>query len=695
MDAKYILQDKVLRAQKWIKENGSMMILPPENADDLEKQFIEFCRLDKKSRTASDWASINIFGTSNKCRYRSYKEYFATSIINEDASLNDTPTEENNEADRYITNYTTVEVERAREWMKISEKIMIIPTRTLEELESLWNAFNCMNRQHCRESDFMSYELFGADNITHYQYLKQAFLNQEKSDNDSIPIVEYCINGNPTNYLKHEADIVDALTYSLHFMESYLHSNSVYEDSLINNAIDDTIADQIGTSEITPDASVHYGDMPYFSPEDMLTMGINGSNPEDNFYGVYADNLNVNDTVTVTEWFEMYRATNDGMYTEFSDLSADWVHKVRTLMFGLNRIKESGDELAINARKQSILELGWNPDIEFSDKARKVAKECAIERITSGMINTKIVDLSEFTVPDMSCFKESNIDEDNILYPVYVVLSEGKSLFSGAVKNTTKSIYSHASIAFDSTLEHMYSFGLATTNNNTANGFREENAKLDTPPGGKINVYVFFLKKNAYDKMIEFVDNLKQNINRTKYSLKNLFTYLFNIPYNNDLKMICSQFVDRCLKVAGVDITNKDSSLVSPKDIDNSAKKENRIYSVYKGLASSYDNTKTDNLVKGLTSNGVKSIRENSMYLEDQTSYLVGLCSHINDMSYLMEMKEYINLVKNESIRRMLEEVLFDQFKLVPYTEVSHTTNDGPSLEFMSNMIKKYFDPIV
>lgn len=695
MDAKYILQDKVLRAQKWIKENGSMMILPPENADDLEKQFIKFCRLDKKSRTASDWASINIFGTSNKCRYRSYKEYFATSIINEDTSLNYTPIEENNEADRYITNYTTVEVERAREWMKISEKIMIIPTRTLEELESLWNAFNCMNRQHCRESDFMSYELFGADNITHYQYLKQAFLNQEKSDNDSIPIVEYCINGNPTNYLKHEADIVDALTYSLHFMESYLHSNSVYEDSLINNAIDDTIADQIGTSEITPDASVHYGDMPYFSPEDMLTMGINGSNPEDNFYGVYADNLNVNDTVTVAEWFEMYRATNDGMYTEFSDLSADWVHKVRTLMFGLNRIKESGDELAINARKQSILELGWNPDIEFSDKARKVAKECAIERITSDMINTKIVDLSEFTVPDMSCFKESNIDKDNILYPVYVVLSEGKSLFSGAVKNTTKSIYSHASIAFDSTLEHMYSFGLATTNNNTANGFREENAKLDTPPGGRINVYVFFLKKNAYDKMIEFVDNLKQNINRTKYSLKNLFTYLFNIPYNNDLKMICSQFVDRCLKVAGVDITNKDSSLVSPKDIDNSAKKENRIYSVYKGLASSYDNTKTDNLVKGLTSNGVKSIRENSMYLEDQTSYLVGLCSHINDMSYLMEMKEYINLVKNESIRRMLEEVLFDQFKLVPYTEVSHTTNDGPSLEFMSNMIKKYFDPIV
>ena len=695
MDAKYVLQDKVLRAQKWIKENGSMMILPPENADDLEKQFIEFCRLDKKSRTASDWASINIFGTSNKCRYRSYKESFESSIINEGASLNDTPTEENSEADRYVTNYTTVEVERAREWMKISDMIMIIPTRTLEELESLWNAFNCMTRPHCRESDFMSYELFGADNITHYQYLKQAFLDQEKSDHDNIPIVEYCVDSNPTKYLKHEVDTVDALIYSLRLMESYLHSNSVYEDSLINNVIDDTIADQIGTSEITPDASVHYGDMPYFSPEDMMAMGINGSSPEDNFYGVYADNLNVNDTVTVVEWFEMYRAANDGMYTEFSDLSADWVHRVRTLMFGLNRIKDSGDELAINARKQSILELGWNPDVEFSDKARKIAKECAIERITSGMINTKIIDLSEFTVPDASCFKENNIDEDNILYPVYVVLSEGKSLISGAIKNTTKSIYSHASIAFDSTLEHMYSFGLATTNSNTANGFREENAKVDTPPGGRINVYVFFLKKNAYDKVVEFVDNLKQNINKTKYSLKNLFTYLFNIPYNNDLKMICSQFVDRCLKVAGVDITNKDSSLVSPKDIDNAAKKENRIYSVYKGLASSYDNTKTDNLVKGLTSDGVKSIRENSIYLQDQTSYLVGLCSHINDMSYLMEMKEYINIVKNESIRRMLEEVLFDQFKLVPYTEVSYTTNDGPSLEFMSNMIKEHFDPIV
>lgn len=693
MDAKYVLQDKVLQARKWIKENGSIIILPPDNSDDLEKQFIEFCRLDGNARSVSDWACINIFGNTNESLYKSYKESFNPAAISEAAPVDDTPADYDNESDRYVTNYTTVEVERAREWMAVSEKIIIIPTRTLEELEYLWNAYNCMKLKHRRESDFMSYELFGANNITHYEYLKQSFLDQSKPEKE-IPVVEYCVDGNPTKYLRRVSDSLDSISYAQVVIESYLRSKSVYEDSLINNVIDDTIADHTDTIESSPDVGVCYGDMPYFSPEDMLAMGINGTNPEDNFYGVYADNLDVNDATTVAEWFKMYQAANDGLYCEFSYLSADWVHKVRSLMFGLNRIKESGDDLAINARKQSILELGWNPDVEFTDKARMVAKECAIERINSSRPRTRIIDLSEMIIPENFYIKES-MDEDNILYPVYVVLSEGKSLFSGAIKNTTKSIYSHASIAFDSTLEHMYSFGISKTTNNTSNGFREENAKLDTPPGGRISVFVFFLKKNAYDKVVEFVDNLKKNINKTKYSLTNLFTYLFNIPYNNDMKMICSQFVDRCLKLAGVNITNKDSSLVTPEDINKAATDENRIYSVYKGLASSYDGNRTDKLVSGLTSSGVKSVRENSIYLEDQTSYLVGLSSNINDMAYLMEMKDHINLVKNPSIKRFLEEVVFDQLRVVPYTTISHTTNNGPSLEFMNNMIKEHFDSIV
>ena len=318
--------------------------------------------------------------------------------------------------------------------------------------------------------------------------------------------------------------------------------------------------------------------------------------------------------------------------------------------------------------------------------------------MTNGNNVTKVIDLRGFRAPANTNNALNEETSGSILYPVYIVLTEGKTAFSAAIKNITGSIYSHASIAFDSTLNKMYSFGV-NDKNSSSSGFREEDIR-NSPNGSRVNVFTFFVSKDVYQKIVDMVNLFKENIEKTKYGYKNIFTYLFNIPYNRDWKLVCSQFVDRCPKIAGIDITKRDSSLVSPEDINKAAKSEKRIYSVYQGLASNYDHIRIKNLIDSL-SRKATPLKEYSMYYRDETSYLVGIISNINNATFLREMKDYIDLVKNPNTRRLLEEGLFDSLEIRAYCEHtgdiqnSNIKSNVPTLDFITEMIYKHLDPIV
>lgn len=733
------LSKQIEEAIKWSVDAMRIIIIPTADLEDLESQWIKFNEMPKKHRRESDWKSLELFGVTNQTNYEAMRStILGNDIENEIEKEFDTvshkagsswETENLNFAnlhtisagdipvsEGYIdtfmnddyynddeVNYTSEDVEKARHWANESNRIIIIPTRTLGELESLWDAFGAMHHKHCRESDWMSLELFGITNLKHYEYLKNQFLrdNSNIADSDRYgSVVEYTTNPNMTKYFNELCKTSTTMHVAKSLLEMTLPTKSIYEDRIVSNIINTTLNTVHGLSEVLPEYDNTCGDMPYFSPEDMIDMGVNSSNPENNYYGVSADNLHINDNLTVAEWFEMYKATHNGFYTSYSEYTSDWVHKVRTLMHELKRIQESGDKNAINARKQSILELGWNPNIEFSDKARKIARECAHYRMTNKNSVTRVIDLRGFRVPDnqnMALMEDTSVSDDKKLYPVYIVMTEGKNNFSVAVKRITNSKYSHVSISFDSSMERMYSFGLIGTTKNSNNGFREENLKKDIPLGGRVDVFVFFVPKHILDKITTMVFNLKKNADRTGYSLLNILTYLFNIPYNRDNKMICSQFVDRCLKIADIDITGKDSSLTSPEDLNKAAINEKRIYSVYRGLAHSYDAARTESLVQALMKNA-EPLKE-SLYFENETSYLAGIITNINNPIMLKQMEYRIGLVKDKSARRILEEVLFDSLTIKPYCEFNGNAkkdnSNNPSLEFITKMIHEYYKPLL
>lgn len=687
-------------AKEWGLNNSRVIILPTDNLPDLEDQWINFNNMIKKHRRESDWKSLELFNKTNQTRYEELRssllsnnitDFVDTNPISISSSESDYIVDESyiEPADSYYNadaiNYTSDDVEKARKWAKESDRVIIIPTRTLVELECLWDNYNMMIKKHRRESDWMSLELFGLTNLKHYEYLKSQFLKQDINDSKEYNFyIERATINDIKRYVNNvciNESVSDAAKMLLSLNRG--HKN-ICEELVINNIISDAIADYDGLSSACPSMPDVYGDMPYYSPEQMIDIGVYGS-PAENYYGVEADNDMIG-SVPVQEWFEMYKYTENGFYTEMVSLCPDWVNTVRTLMTELSNMQLNGaDKDSILRKKQSILELGWNPNIPFTERCRAVARKMASERFNKKTNYVQVVNLSEF----VNNFKGTNLiseSSDMKYQPIYIVLIEGKSRFSAAIKGITHCAYSHVALSFDSSLSKMYSYGISERKHS---GFGVEDIK-NVPLTSKIGVYTFFVSKEVKAKIEDMVKEYEINIDRTKYSYKNLFTFLFNIPYNNEWKMICSQFVDRCLKLAGIDISNKDSSLVSPKIMEDSLKEKKKyIYELFVGERSTYNGEKIGKFVTSLM-NKAKPIKEQeSLYTKGESLYINDIINNYNNLPVLFELQD--NLVRvdtNGNNLRILNDLLFKSINVKPYCE-----NNSFPIQFDKNgdmIIKKY-----
>lgn len=675
----------VEQALQWSADAMRTIIIPTDNLYDLDTQWIKFNEMIKKNRRESDWKSLELFGMTNQQHYEYLRHKLLDKNIKDkiDNYINP-PVQEDDEpiisesyidldpADSYynpdIIRYGTDAVEKARKWAEESNRTIIIPTRTIDELESLWDGYNMMIKKHRRESDWISLDLFGVTNLKHYEFLKSQFLRDDiQKSKDYGFAIESMTTHDISRYFKSVAlnESVSDLSKSL--LEAAASNNGITDDMIIGNVITDIVDDYGDTISSSPTVDIPYGDMPFFDPNEMIDMGVFGQSDPENFFGVVADNSMINDTVSVKEWFDMYQAMSDGFYTEFAQYTSDWIHKLRELTYGLKAIEKSGDEKSINARKQSILELGWNPAIEFSNQARLLAREMAQDRMSKLNHMTKIIDLTGFRTNNYQNMSFNENVATPHYVPVFVVVTGGKSPISPIIKKVTKSQYTHASISFEPDLKHMYSYGIEGSINGLKGGFISEDVtKLEE--GCTIGVYLFFVGKKIYDKLVAAVQKFKDNVQKCFYSYKNLFTYIFNVPYNTDWNLTCSQFTDRILKSAGIDITHKDSSLVAPATLEKSLNKSDRAYNIYEGLASEYDETHTKKIINSLQKKE-KPLKENRQYYKDEARYVNDVINNIDNIPVLLELQSFSYVVQNKNIKNILENILFDSINIKPYGE--------------------------
>lgn len=274
--------------------------------------------------------------------------------------------------------------------------------------------------------------------------------------------------------------------------------------------------------------------------------------------------------------------------------------KLELLCLDLRHAKMRNDKEVIRSLSESIINLGWNPELPF-DKEKYQQYWLKSFNWSEATEIDAVQAIKEAMQPSIEPITHTTEELKNKIVPVFVCLVEGNKLYSKGIKWFTDSKYSHASMGFDSDLGKLYTF----TNyqdektGRMKNGFGIDsiNKYLEEDPHMKVKLYAFFVTPEQRSQMMDAVDWYIEHQDETRYNFTNIFNILRRKPSKYDKgKMICSQFVYTILKIANLKMRKtKDSSKISPADIDELTD-DDRFYVVYQGGLDVYDKRKVDDL---------------------------------------------------------------------------------------------------
>ena len=625
-----------------------------DSLDELEDEFDDFQQMTYKQRKVSNAKSEELYGMNNYERYDKLKSDLLKKEKNTDDKIIYTG-ESSNIIDKRGENLNVEldneqcsdyqqAIKNALSWMEKSMIFIITPQETMVQLEELWNKWNQMHLKHRRDSDMKSTELFNMTNLDHYNKLKSVFLSKGEgivsdnkdntdqvisSNDEKIKISQEKIEAHLEN-----GDILSA-SKELLLLKS-INTDSIYESRLIDSIEKKFIKE----SDINVNSYYdRLNDLPYFTPEQLESMGVYF---KDTFYDNYPDNKYLDDEekITTKDWFDCYNRTINGFLNEnFNKYTSLWINKLNTLYRDFDSIKESGDIGLINARKQSILELGWNPEIEFTLDNRKKVSDKTRDYLKSSISN-KILDIREFynSCEELNIMNESNSEQTK--YPLFVVLSYSGRGFSKVISKYTKSKFSHASLGLEPELDKLYSYNLQ------AGGFDIESLDIYKKNNSQAHLAVFctFLNKEQIRKVRLSIDQLLSVRNDTRYSIKNLLGIGLNMDFESNITMICSQFVDRMLKMVNIDHTGKPSGLVTPNDFY--VNKSDNMYLIYDGPIMEYNPNKARVLIKKLDKNSAY-IKESSISILNESSFLENM--DLTSLDTLISIDEQSEILSEEN----------------------------------------------
>lgn len=640
-----------------------------DSLDELEDEFDDFQQMTYKQRKVSNAKSEELYGLDNYERYdklksdllkkekntKDYTIYTGESVII-DKTKEQVPTINPEEEQRAEERYQEA-IKVAKDWTDKSMIFIIVPQDSMIQLEELWNKWNQMHLKHRRDSDMKSIELFNMTNKEHYEKLKSTFLKlgqgiveKEKEE----PIIssndEKIVDAKETIEAHLENGNILSASKELLKLKA-INTDSIYEAKMIEKIEKKFIKDS------NLNVNSYYdklNDLPYFTPDQLQNMGVYF---KDTFYDTYPDNKYLDDEekITTKDWFECYNRTINGFLNEtFNKYTSLWINKLNTLYRDFDSIKESGNIAAINARKQSILELGWNPEIDFNLDNRKKVSDKTKQYLKSS-INERVLDIREFynSCDELNIMNESNSEQTK--YPLFVVLSYSGRGFSRVISKVTKSKFSHASLGLEPELDKLYSYNIQPTA-----GFSIESLNIykKTNSDAHLAVFCTFLTKEQIKKVRLSIDQLLSVRDDTKYSFKNILGIGLNVEFESNLSMICSQFVDRMLKMVNIDHTGKPSGLVTPNDFYINRSRD--MYLIYDGPIVNYNPNKAKMLVKKLD--------RNSAYIKESNISIVNEASFIENMN-LESLDTLISIDSQSEILSEDSKYIYNEF-VKPYINI-------------------------
>lgn len=612
---------------------------------ELEDENDDFQQMTYKQRKVSNAKSEELFGMDNVERYNAIKSTFLKNNIQKDDTItiqgesniivknDDTEPESIDDYDNKIN--------IAKDWSDTSMITIITPRPTALELEELWSTWNNMHLKHRRDSDNKSRELFNLTNKEHYENLKSIFLKYDKgivgkTEDPELSSISISTNGDEIYDI---GKIIESSDSSIVIANKLIELNNIKTDCIFENKLISDITDK-GKSRLDNDVNLYYDNMinlPFFLPDEMIQMGVYG----ESLYNINPDSTVLAGEITTKDWFTDYQMCTNGFKScKYNENVSLWINKLNVLYNDFSIIKESGDRYRIDARKQSILELGWNPEIEFSIENRIKASDRTRDRLKL-MNQRKVYDIREsYNESESGYINESLSNSDK--FPLFIVLSFSGDTFSKTVQKWTNAIYSHSAVGVDVELDKLYSYNIRDKGFavESLNNYRKRNSS------STIAVYVTFLTKEEIKKVKFKLDYFLANKKDTGYSFLNILGIGLGKDVERNNNMICSQFVDRILKMVNMDITNKPSGLVAPNDFYIT--KNSNMYQIYEGPVTDYNVNKTSNLVDKLQRNS-NHLNENVSLLSDESTVIYeSILKPYTDIYYYNEAKEFPVQFDNE-----------------------------------------------
>lgn len=544
--------------------DGVYMITPSTDKEDLDDQYHKFNAQNDDQKDKADTRSFALYGMNNYDHYHILLSKLKKGT--EDDELNGL--EYNRHDEEVVKESTKISVDLSKEFnsknsTEVCEKIkiakefnthtlgraIVYPTENAKELESLYMKYMALNKDDKASSDNKSKELFGKTNREIYQFIQD-------------------------NIIKPKNDEIEG-------------THSVDDEENING--------------LQKQNSVFSNDTPLLTPKE-----LNTEVHED--YSCFNDK----DGDIIKKWRNAYIEAGQGIIgKDYRLLNLDRINILRKSIYennidaiiqcgwlpnvefnSENRVKAS--ELIRDKMDAMIYSIkAYNDYIEESDKIKKPKKctKCGSSNIgiyIQGEPIFKCNDCGKFlgVVP----FHESYIEETTTTKEekkaISIVLVSGNSWVGKTIKKVQGIEFSHAAISLDEDVKRIYSFN----NRNGFNGLSYESMKQYVKDGvDKVGVYTFLVTDTVYKQLENVLDNFNLYRNKTKYSILNLLTIPFNIDLDLDMKMVCSEFVDKLLKTASLDLTNKKSSLVSPKDFYTKVTNKPNIVEVFNDHPKNYN----------------------------------------------------------------------------------------------------------
>lgn len=268
----------------------------------------------------------------------------------------------NNDQIMKVATYTDEDISKAKQYITDSLKSIVYPVNTLEELDRLFNEYLAMPAHSKFQSDEVCRAIFKCANRDLYELVKAQIL---KSGED-VPKEEIVIQPKslPEQFLFSE-NVINPLDYLV--LESYVPANFT-EEVAKKEAMRAEF--KPNTDHIQPEA-----EFPYMtSVEIIASKAAFGDIPDgykaDSIYGY----------VNYKEWFEGLQSAECGVITEdFSREIVNWISEVRKAYVEYSNAIDADIK---SLKEYSLIELGWNPSMQFTEENRIKATHRFMESYT-------------------------------------------------------------------------------------------------------------------------------------------------------------------------------------------------------------------------------------------------------------------------------------------------------------------------